>query len=140
MYLLYHRAVCDLQCVHVGAMMQKFGSSPGKLELVELDCSTYRSGLGVSVSGSRDGRMAVYVSEIQPNGAAAADGQIGVGDELLEVRASPQICSSYPVSYAAPMLTLDACVCVCLCVADKWAGFIWSELPGCSRSYQQCLT
>lgn len=78
---------CELQCVYVGQMLQKYGSLPGKLKMVELDCSTYRSGLGVCVSGSRDGRMTVYVSEIQPDGAAVADGQIRLGDELLEVRA-----------------------------------------------------
>lgn len=73
--------------MYVGHILQKYGSLPGELRLVELDCSTHRSGLGVCVSGSRNGRMTVYVSEIQPDGAAAADGQISVGDELLEVRA-----------------------------------------------------
>lgn len=86
-YLLFHTTVCDLQCVYVGHTLQKYGSLPGELKLVELDCSTHSSGLGVCVSGRRDGRMPVYVSEIQPDGAAAADGQISVGDELLEVSA-----------------------------------------------------
>ncbi|KAF4071566.1 hypothetical protein AMELA_G00274910 [Ameiurus melas] len=64
---------------------KKYGGLPGELKLVELDCSTHSSGLGVCVSGRRDGRTTVYVSEIQPDGAAAADGQINVGDELLEI-------------------------------------------------------
>lgn len=77
-----------MQCVYVGQMLQKYGRLPGELKLVELDCSTHRPGLGVSVSerDGRDGRMTVYVTEVQPDGAAAADGQICVGDELLEVR------------------------------------------------------
>lgn len=77
----------DLRCVFVGSMLQKYSSLPGELKLVELDCSTRNSGLGICVSGSRDGRRIVCVSEIRPEGAAAADGQISVGDELLEVRA-----------------------------------------------------
>ncbi|KAI5088041.1 multiple PDZ domain protein isoform X2 [Silurus meridionalis] len=64
-------------------MLKKYGSLPGELKLVELDCSTHRSGLGVCVSGSRNGR--ITVSELKPDGAAAADGQISVGDELLEI-------------------------------------------------------
>ncbi|KAI5607315.1 multiple PDZ domain protein isoform X2, partial [Silurus asotus] len=64
-------------------MLQKYGSLRGELKLVELDCSTHRSGLGVCVSGSRNGR--ITVSELKPGGAAAADGQISVGDELLEI-------------------------------------------------------
>ncbi|XP_036439310.1 multiple PDZ domain protein [Colossoma macropomum] len=69
-------------------ILQRYGSLPGQLKLVELNCSTNRSGLGLCVTGSRDrarGRMSVYVSEVQPEGAAAADGRIRVGDELLEI-------------------------------------------------------
>ncbi|GAA6085271.1 multiple PDZ domain protein [Tachysurus ichikawai] len=71
--------------VPTGSMLQKYSSLPGELKLVELDCSTRNSGLGICVSGSRDGRRIVCVSEIRPEGAAAADGQISVGDELLEI-------------------------------------------------------
>uniref|UniRef100_A0AAR2IQP5 PDZ domain-containing protein n=1 Tax=Pygocentrus nattereri TaxID=42514 RepID=A0AAR2IQP5_PYGNA len=66
----------------------RYGSLPGQLKLVELNRSTHCSGLGLCVTGSRDrarGRMSVYVSEVQPEGAAAADGRIRVGDELLEI-------------------------------------------------------
>ncbi|XP_046698561.1 multiple PDZ domain protein [Silurus meridionalis] len=84
------------QVSHWGAMLKKYGSLPGELKLVELDCSTHRSGLGVCVSGSRNGR--ITVSELKPDGAAAADGQISVGDELLEVRA---ITSSLTVGFTA---------------------------------------
>ncbi|KAL7855805.1 hypothetical protein AOLI_G00194090 [Acnodon oligacanthus] len=69
-------------------MLQRYGSLPGQLKLVELNCSAHCSGLGLCVTGSRDrarGRMSVYVSEVQPEGAAAADGRIRVGDELLEI-------------------------------------------------------
>lgn len=74
--------------VCIGRMLQRYGSLPGQLEMVELDRSRHSSGLGLSVTGSRDGtrgRMSVYVSEVQPEGAAAVDGRIRVGDELLEV-------------------------------------------------------
>ncbi|KAK3507448.1 hypothetical protein QTP70_020646, partial [Hemibagrus guttatus] len=77
--------VQNSQHVFVGHMLQKYASLPGELKLVELDCSTHRCGLGVCVSGSRAGRRTVCVSEIWPDGAAAADGQISVGDELLEI-------------------------------------------------------
>ncbi|XP_072526537.1 multiple PDZ domain protein isoform X2 [Salminus brasiliensis] len=69
-------------------MLQRYGSLPGQLKMVELDCSTHSCGLGLCVTGSRNtarGRMSVYVSEVQPGGAAAADGRINVGDELLEI-------------------------------------------------------
>ncbi|XP_049328589.1 multiple PDZ domain protein [Astyanax mexicanus] len=69
-------------------MTQRYGSLPGQLKLVELDCSGHSGGVGLCVTGSRHsarGRMSVYVSEVQVGGAAAADGRIRVGDELLEI-------------------------------------------------------
>ncbi|XP_056596327.1 LOW QUALITY PROTEIN: multiple PDZ domain protein [Triplophysa dalaica] len=69
-------------------VLQRYGSLPGELHMFELDCSSHSSGLGLCLSGNRDGargRMSVYVSEIKPDGAAAADGRIRVGDELLEI-------------------------------------------------------
>ncbi|XP_055061375.2 multiple PDZ domain protein isoform X2 [Misgurnus anguillicaudatus] len=69
-------------------VLQRYGSLPGELHMLELDCGSQSSGLGVCLSESRDsarGRMSVFVSEIKPNGAAAADGRIRVGDELLEI-------------------------------------------------------
>ncbi len=70
-------------------MQQRYGSLPGELHMFDLDCGSHSSGLGLCLSGNRDGargRMSVYVSEIKPDGAAAADGRVRVGDELLEVR------------------------------------------------------
>lgn len=70
-------------------MQQRYGSLPGELQMFDLDCGSYSSGLGLCLSENRDGargRMNVYVSEIKPDGAAAADGLVRVGDELLEVR------------------------------------------------------
>lgn len=70
-------------------MQQRYGSLPGELHMFDLDCDSHSSGLGLCLSGNRDGargRMSVYVSEIKPDGAAAADGRVREGDELLEVR------------------------------------------------------
>uniref|UniRef100_A0A672NPB0 PDZ domain-containing protein n=1 Tax=Sinocyclocheilus grahami TaxID=75366 RepID=A0A672NPB0_SINGR len=69
-------------------MQQRYGSLPGELHMFDLDCGSHDSGLGLCLSGNRDGargRMSVYVSEIKPDGAAAADGRVRVGDELLEI-------------------------------------------------------
>ncbi|KAK1792626.1 hypothetical protein P4O66_012561 [Electrophorus voltai] len=73
-------------------ILERYGNLPGELKMVELDCSTHSSGLGVCVTGSRDpihGRMSVYVSDVWQDGAVAADGRIRVGDELLETDSSP---------------------------------------------------
>lgn len=82
MFALYHEWLA-------GRVLQRYGSLPGELHMFELDCSSHSSGLGLCLSGNRDGvrgSMSVYVSEIKPDGAAAADGRIRVGDELLEVK------------------------------------------------------
>lgn len=45
-----------------------------------------KTGLGLSLAGNRDrSRMSVFVVGIDPSGAAGRDGQMLVGDELLEV-------------------------------------------------------
>ncbi|XP_030643551.1 multiple PDZ domain protein [Chanos chanos] len=65
-------------------MQQRYGKLPGELHMIELERGT--AGLGVRVTGNRgENRMSVFVSEIRPDGAAAADGRIRVGDELLEI-------------------------------------------------------
>ncbi|XP_026127721.1 multiple PDZ domain protein-like [Carassius auratus] len=69
-------------------MQQRYGRLPGELHMFDLDCGAHGSGLGLCLSGNRDGargRMSVYVSEIKPDGAVAADGRVRVGDELLEI-------------------------------------------------------
>ncbi|KAI7810552.1 putative multiple PDZ domain protein [Triplophysa rosa] len=76
------------QTTYWSRVLQRYGSLPGELHMFELDCSSHSSGLGLCLSENRDGvrgRMSVYVSEIKPDGAAAADGRIRVGDELLEI-------------------------------------------------------
>ncbi|KAM3864766.1 multiple PDZ domain protein [Diretmus argenteus] len=69
-------------------MLQRYGSLSGELHMIELDKSPAARGLGLSLSGNKDGsraRMSVYVSDINPQGAAGLDGRIRVGDELLEI-------------------------------------------------------
>ncbi|KAJ1523898.1 hypothetical protein ONE63_010450 [Megalurothrips usitatus] len=47
------------------------------------------SGLGLSLAGHKDrARMAVLVCGLNPNGAAYKNGDIKVGDEILEVSVS----------------------------------------------------
>lgn len=57
--------------------------------MIELEKDPTAHGLGVSLTGNKDGsraRMSVYVADIDPQGPAGLDGRIWVGDELLEVR------------------------------------------------------
>lgn len=57
--------------------------------MIELEKDPAAHGLGISLTGSKDGsraRMSVYVAKIDPQGPADLDGRIRVGDELLEVR------------------------------------------------------
>lgn len=72
-------------CVQAEKVVERYGSLPGVLHMIELEKG--RSGLGLSLAGNRDrSRMSVFVVGIDPNGAAGRDGRIIVGDELLEVR------------------------------------------------------
>ncbi|XP_029910798.1 multiple PDZ domain protein [Myripristis murdjan] len=69
-------------------MLQRYGSLSGKLHMIELEKDPEAHGLGLSLTGNRDGsraRMSVYVADIDPKGAAGLDGRIHVGDELLEI-------------------------------------------------------
>lgn len=68
-------------------MLQRYGSMPGELLMVELAQGS--TGLGLQLVGNRHGSRSstsIYVGDIDPDGAAAVDGRIHVGDELLEVR------------------------------------------------------
>ena len=70
-------------------MLQRYGSLSGKLHMIELEKDPEAQGLGISLSGNKDGsraRMSVHVADIDPQGPAGLDGRIRVGDELLEVR------------------------------------------------------
>lgn len=63
---------------------ERYADLPGELLCVELDKE--RQGLGLSLAGNRDrSRLSVYVVGLSPGGAAAKDGRIRVGDELLEI-------------------------------------------------------
>lgn len=46
-----------------------------------------RTGLGISLAGHKDrSKMAVFICGINPSGNAAKNGELKVGDELLEVQ------------------------------------------------------
>lgn len=57
--------------------------------MIELEKDPAAHGLGISLSGNKDGsraRMSVFVADVDPQGPAGLDGRIRVGDELLEVK------------------------------------------------------
>uniref|UniRef100_UPI0037E944AE multiple PDZ domain protein n=1 Tax=Semicossyphus pulcher TaxID=241346 RepID=UPI0037E944AE len=65
-------------------IIQRYGSLPGVLHMIELEKG--KTGLGLSLAGNRDrSRMSVFVVGIDPSGAAGGDGRMVVGDELLEI-------------------------------------------------------
>uniref|UniRef100_A0A672V0H8 Multiple PDZ domain protein n=1 Tax=Strigops habroptila TaxID=2489341 RepID=A0A672V0H8_STRHB len=65
-------------------IMQRYGSLPGELHMIELEKG--RTGLGLSLAGNKDrSRMSVFVVGIDPNGAAGKDGRLQIADELLEI-------------------------------------------------------
>uniref|UniRef100_A0A1A8C4C3 Multiple PDZ domain protein n=2 Tax=Nothobranchius kadleci TaxID=1051664 RepID=A0A1A8C4C3_NOTKA len=65
-------------------IVQRYGSLPGVLHMMELEKG--KMGLGLSLAGNRDrSRMSVFVVGIDPNGAAGRDARMVVGDELLEI-------------------------------------------------------
>ncbi|XP_074543460.1 multiple PDZ domain protein [Halichoeres trimaculatus] len=69
-------------------MLQRYGSLSGRLHMIELEKDPAAHGLGISLTGNKEGsraRMAVYVADIDPQGPAGVDGRILVGDELLEI-------------------------------------------------------
>ncbi|XP_074486314.1 multiple PDZ domain protein isoform X2 [Sebastes fasciatus] len=69
-------------------MLQRYGSLSGKLHMIELEKDPAAHGLGIGLSGNKDGsraRMSVHVADIDPQGPAGLDGRIRIGDELLEI-------------------------------------------------------
>ena len=70
---------------YTGAKIEKkYGKLDGRLMYVRLNKGTH--GLGVSLSGHKDrSKMSVMVAGLNPQGNAARDGQMKVGDIILEV-------------------------------------------------------
>ena len=70
---------------YTGAKIEKkYGKLDGRLMYVRLNKGTH--GLGVSLSGHKDrAKMSVMVAGLNPQGNAARDGQMMVGDIILEV-------------------------------------------------------
>ncbi|XP_019642087.1 PREDICTED: multiple PDZ domain protein-like [Branchiostoma belcheri] len=65
-------------------VQKRYGDLNGELHIVELQKG--ERGLGLSLAGNRDRtRTSVFVVGVAPDGAAAEDGRIQVGDELLEI-------------------------------------------------------
>uniref|UniRef100_A0A8B9GP75 Multiple PDZ domain protein n=1 Tax=Amazona collaria TaxID=241587 RepID=A0A8B9GP75_9PSIT len=65
-------------------IVQRYGSLPGELHMIELEKG--RTGLGLSLAGNKDrSRMSVFIVGIDPNGAAGKDGRLQIADELLEI-------------------------------------------------------
>lgn len=63
---------------------QKYADLPGELHIIELEKD--KNGLGLSLAGNKDrSRMSIFVVGINPEGPAATDGRMRVGDELLEI-------------------------------------------------------
>ncbi|XP_078656443.1 multiple PDZ domain protein-like isoform X10 [Branchiostoma floridae x Branchiostoma belcheri] len=65
-------------------VQKRYGDLNGELHIVELQKG--ERGLGLSLAGNRDRtQTSVFVVGVAPDGAAAEDGRIQVGDELLEI-------------------------------------------------------
>uniref|UniRef100_A0A667XWC3 PDZ domain-containing protein n=1 Tax=Myripristis murdjan TaxID=586833 RepID=A0A667XWC3_9TELE len=70
-------------------MLQRYGSLSGKLHMIELEKDPEAHGLGLSLTGNRDGsraRMSIFVSDIiRGGGAAIEDGRLKSGDQIIAV-------------------------------------------------------
>ncbi|CAM9753813.1 unnamed protein product [Lampetra planeri] len=67
-------------------LRQRYGHLPGEVLSLDLEKGRGGGGLGLSLAGNKDrSRMSVFVVGVHPDGAAAHDGQIQIGDELLEI-------------------------------------------------------
>jgi hypothetical protein len=63
---------------------KKYSNLKKPVFLVKLEKD--RRGLGISLAGHKDrNKMAVFICGLNPSGAAFKNGEIQVGDELLEV-------------------------------------------------------
>ncbi|XP_037682987.1 inaD-like protein isoform X2 [Choloepus didactylus] len=63
---------------------QRYADLPGVLHIIELEKD--KNGLGLSLAGNKDrSRMSIFVVGINPEGPAATDGRMRIGDELLEI-------------------------------------------------------
>ncbi|XP_048671219.1 inaD-like protein isoform X2 [Marmota marmota marmota] len=63
---------------------QRYADLPGELHIIELEKD--KNGLGLSLAGNKDRtRMSIFVVGINPEGPAAMDGRMRIGDELLEI-------------------------------------------------------
>ena len=68
-----------------GAKLErKYGKMDGRVMYVRLNKGT--QGLGISLSGHKDrAKMSVLVAGLNPHGNAYRDGQMKIGDTMLEV-------------------------------------------------------
>ncbi|XP_035947246.2 inaD-like protein isoform X1 [Halichoerus grypus] len=63
---------------------QRYADLPGELHIIELEKD--KNGLGLSLAGNKDrSRLSIFVVGINPEGPAATDGRMRIGDELLEI-------------------------------------------------------
>ena len=71
---------------YTGAKLERrYGRLGGRILYVRLNKGT--AGLGISLSGHKDrAKMSVMVAGLNPQGNASRDGQMALGDTLLEVR------------------------------------------------------
>ncbi|XP_069088646.1 inaD-like protein isoform X1 [Pleurodeles waltl] len=63
---------------------QRYGDLPGDLHIIEIEKD--KNGLGLSLAGNKDrSQMSIFIVGIHPDGPAARDGRLRIGDELLEI-------------------------------------------------------